>query len=252
MPKVLAYIRALPESPFIFVDPFLGGGSVPLAALMEGCVSRAVLCEIDPDVSSVWRIVFSPDYQKLCSRILCFKVSRDSVLGLLSRKPKNTLDRAFQTIVKNRTFRGGILASGASLVRIGENGRGVASRWYPETLTKRIQLLRDLSGRVTFIEGDGHKLLRKYADNPDAFIFVDPPYTAGFGKRAGSRLYDHSVVDHEYIFSTLADGSANFIMTYDDDLEVLKLAKRNGFLLQYVGMKNTHHSEMHELLISRA
>ncbi len=42
------------------------------------------------------------------------------------------------------------------------------------------------------------------------------------------------------------------MMTYDDDLEVLKLAKRKGFLLEYVGMKNTHHCEMHELLITRA
>jgi len=252
VPRVLAYLRALPESPFIFVDPFMGGGSVPLAALMEGCVSRAALSEIDSDVSSVWRTIFSPDYKKLCSRILSFKVSRDSVLELLSHKPKSTLDRAFQTIVKNRTFRGGILANGARLVRIGENGRGVASRWYPETLAKRIHLLRDLSDRVTFVEGDGLNVLTKYADNPDAFIFVDPPYTAGSGKRAGSRLYEHSVVDHDRIFSTLADGSANFMMTYDDDLEVLKLAKRNGFLLEYVGMKNTHHCEMHELLITRA
>lgn len=252
VPRVLAYLRALPEAPSVLVDPFLGGGSVPLAALMEGCVDRAVLSEIDPDVSSVWRAVFSSDYKKLCSRILSFNVSRDSVLELLSRNPKSTLDRAFQTIVKNRTFRGGILASGASLVRIGENGRGVASRWYPETLAKRIHLLRDLSDRVTFEEGDGLNLLRRYAGNPDVFIFVDPPYTAGSGKRAGSRLYEHSVVDHDRIFSTLADGSANFMMTYDDDLEVLTLAKRNGFLLEYVGMKNTHHREMHELLITRA
>ena len=89
-------------------------------------------------------------------------------------------------------------------------------------------------------------------DNPNAFIFVDPPYTAGSGKRAGSRLYEHSVVDHELIFSTLSRGSADFMMTYDDDLEVLALAKRSGFLLEHVGMKNTHHREMHELLITRA
>jgi DNA adenine methylase len=252
VPRVLSYLRSLPESPDVFVDPFLGGGSVPLAALMEGCVSRAVLCEIDREVSSVWRTVFSSDYQKLCARILTFAISRDGVLDLLSRNPRNTLDRAFHTIVKNRTFRGGILANGASLVRVGENGRGVASRWYPETLAKRIHLLHELSSRVTFVEGDGMEVLANHADDPGAFIFVDPPYTAGSGKRAGSRLYEHCVVDHDRIFSTLSDGSANFMMTYDDDLEVLRLARRNGFILEHVGMKNTHHREMHELLITRA
>lgn len=38
----------------------------------------------------------------------------------------------------------------------------------------------------------------------------------------------------------------------DDDAEVLGLAKRSGFLLEYVAMKNMHHCEMFELLITRA
>ncbi len=134
---------------------------------------------------------------------------------------------------------------------MGENGRGVASRWYPETLAKRIEQLHQVADRVTFIQGDGMELLREYAPDPTAFVFVDPPYTAGTGKRAGSRLYDHSEVDHEAIFEFLGRGKAQFMMTYDDDLDVLRMAKRNGFVLQHVGMKNTHHRCMAELLITR-
>lgn len=251
VPKALSTIRSLGKLPSLIIDPFLGGGSVPLAALVDGCVERAILCEIDEAVSSVWQVIFSPAYESLCERILSFEITRESVLDIVLHKPKTTLEKAFQTIVRNRTYRGGILAQGASLVKVGENGRGVASRWYPETLVKRIELLHQLRERVTFIQGDGTVLLREHAGDESAFIFVDPPYTVGTGKRAGSRLYEHNQVNHSAIFEHLAAGKANFMLTYDDDLDVLRLAKRNGFVLQYVGMKNAHHKCMSELLITR-
>ena len=235
----------------VFIDPFLGGGSVPLAALIEGFVERVVLSEIDPSVAAVWKIIFSLEAESLCSKIAAFRITRDNVIEVLASEPKNTLDLAFQTVVRNRTSRGGILATGASLVKIGENGRGVASRWYPETLVERIQLLNKFSDRVLFYERDGLELLRLHAPDPNAFIFVDPPYTAGSGKRAGSRLYDYSVLDHELIFSLLAEGRAQFMMTYDDDLDVLRMALKNGFVLQHLAMKNTHHQKLNELLITR-
>jgi DNA adenine methylase len=251
VPTVLATLRSLPTPPIVFVDPFLGGGSVPLAALIEGCVERVVLYEIDPAVAAVWTVIFSNDYAPLCEKILNFEITRERVIDVVSQNPNSVLDSAFQTIVRNRTFRGGILASGASLIKEGEKGKGVASRWYPDTLVKRIQLLHEFSSQVTFIQGDGLAGLRQFAPDPAAFVFVDPPYTAGGGKRAGSRLYDHSDIDHESVFSTLAEGEAQFMMTYDDDLDVLNLARRNNFILQHVAMKNTHHRCMRELLITR-
>lgn len=252
VPRVVDFLRSLPDPPNVFVDPFVGGGSVPLAALVEGCIDRAVLCELDSAVASVWRTIFSRQYEELCAMILNFEITRGRVVDLLAQSPRNSTERAFQTIVRNRTFRGGIMATGASLVKTGENGKGVASRWYPQTLVRRIQVLNDLSERITFIEGDGMQVLADYASDSRAFIFVDPPYTAGNGKRAGSRLYQHSEVDHDAIFSALAEGQAQFMMTYDDDIEVLRLAKRSGFVLEHVGMKNTHHRCMNELLITRA
>jgi DNA adenine methylase len=252
VPKVLSTLRSNEKKPSVFVDPFLGGGSVPLAAVVEGLVEKAILCEKDAAVAAVWQVIFSPDFKKLCEMILDFEIERERVLEVVLNVPKTTLARAFQTIVRNRTFRGGILASGASLVKVGENGRGVASRWYPLTLVKRIELLHEFTDKFTFIHGDGLDLLVKYAPDARAFIFVDPPYTAGGGKRAGSRLYEHSEMDHELIFSTLEKGKAAFMMTYDDDLDVLNMSRRNGFTLQYLQMKNTHHRPMNELLITRA
>jgi DNA adenine methylase len=41
------------------------------------------------------------------------------------------------------------------MLKYGENGNGILSRWYPETLSKRIQDLLAIRDRITFIGGDG-------------------------------------------------------------------------------------------------
>lgn len=133
----------------------------------------------------------------------------------------------------------------------GENGNGVASRWYPQTLVRRIQRLGALSASVDFEQGDGFEVIKKYASDPQARFFIDPPYTAGNGKRAGRRLYTHNELDHKRLFGLMADCAGTFLMTYDDDREVTALADRFGFCCKRIPMKNTHHEEKCELVISQ-
>lgn len=251
VPHVTRWLRNLPKRPRQMIDPFTGGGSVPLAALSEGLVDRLVLCELDTDVAAVWKVVFSADAGRLCGKILDFDITREHVLQIVSSVPQSLLDKAFRTIVKNRTFRGGILADGASLVNVGENGRGVASRWYPETLVRRIRSLQTLSAQVTVVEGDGLDVIQHYDDSPSTVFFADPPYTAGNGKRAGKRLYRHYELDHQRLFKLLSKMSGPVMLTYDDDPYVMELAEHFGFQSQRVPMKNTHHRCMYELVITR-
>lgn len=56
------------------------------------------------------------------------------------------------------------MAEGAGLVKTGENGRGLNSRWYPETLARRIQEISGLRERFSFVEGDAFEVVRRYAD----------------------------------------------------------------------------------------
>jgi len=157
---------------------------------------------------------------------------------------------AFRTIVKNRVNHGGILAPGSGMVKRGENGRGMLSRWYPKTLKQRILDIISIRERITFIEGDGLEVMRQYADCTDAVFFIDPPYTAA-GKKAGRRLYTYYELDHEELFRIAASLQGEFLMTYDDAEGVRELAARYGFATRLVAMKNTHHAKMTELLISR-
>ena len=190
------------------------------------------------------------DGEWLANRILDFDLTRDSAREVLSRRPQDTRERAFATIVKNRVNRGGILAPGASMVKHGENGRGLSSRWYPHTLYKRIMTIVAIRERIDVIQGDGIAMMKAHAEQPGAVYFIDPPYTAG-GKRAGSRLYAHSSIDHEELFRVAATFGGDFLMTYDDAGELHELARQHGFDTHLVAMKNTHHAQMTELLIGR-
>jgi len=142
------------------------------------------------------------------------------------------------------------LAEGAGVLKHGENGKGILSRWYPRTIAKRITNIGYVAHRIEFKHGDGFEELARFRNDRSAVFFIDPPYTAG-GKSAGSRLYTHCEVDHERLFSHCEKLRGDFLLTYDNAEEVCALAKRHGFATKPVAMKNTHHAEMNELLIGR-
>lgn len=168
----------------------------------------------------------------------------------LAQKPNGLSEHAFQTLLRNRVNRGGILAPGAGRVKTGENGKGMASRWYPQTLAKRILGIAGQRDKITFVHGDGLGVMHEYAANPNAVYFIDPPYTAG-GKQAGSRLYTHARIDHNALFLAASQLAGDFVMTYDQSDEVLDLAAKYQWVVKRVAMKSTHHAQMTELVIGR-
>ncbi|HUB67412.1 MAG TPA: DNA adenine methylase [Candidatus Methylacidiphilales bacterium] len=251
VPTVREWLKSLSKKPSLFVDPFAGGGIVPLTVIAEKLAERVLVAELDPDVASVWRTALSSCADKLRRRIISFEINRERVIEELNVPPRDDLDRAFKTLLRNRTQHGGILAPGASLIKTGEGGRGVASRWYPETLCKRIQYIQSLAPRIRFVESDAMELIPKYLDRSDAVFFIDPPYTVGNGKRAGRRLYSFNHLDHDALFDLMASVRGNFMMTYDHASEVVSMAKVRRFNIGLVPMKNTHHARMFELIITK-
>jgi len=251
IPRFRAWIRSLASRPALLVEPFAGGGAIGLTAAMEGLAERVLLGELDPDVAAVWRTLLEGDFNALIDRIMRFEMSRSEVIKAVDRPTRDDLDLAFRTLLRNRVQRGGILAPGASLIRTGENGRGIACRWYPQTLARRIRAIAQVRDRLRFIEGDGLELIARFETDPGAAFFIDPPYTAG-GKRAGRRLYAFNALDHERLFALLAAARGPALITYDDAPEPRALARRHGFAVRRVPMANTHHSRLVELLIMKA
>ncbi|MBF2097076.1 MAG: DNA adenine methylase [Gloeomargaritaceae cyanobacterium C42_A2020_066] len=251
VPRIRQWMAAQSPLPQLLVEPFVGGGIVSLTAVFEGYVDQAVLVELDPDVHAVWAVATSPEHKALSERILEFTVTREAVLAELASEPRTVLDRAFKTILKNRMFHGGILAPGASLIKSGEQGRGLLSRWYPQTLARRLQAIGEIRDRLTVVCGDGMTVIEQYAQARNTLFFIDPPYTAA-GKRAGRRLYRYHDLDHERLFAVTAQVQGDFLMTYDYAVGVCALAQAQGFDMACVPMKNTHHAQVTELLIGRS
>ena len=249
IPHIRAWLGAQPSAPRLLIEPFCGGGVVSLTAVMEGFAERALMAEIDRDVAAFWHAALRCG-DELRERLLGFEPTRETVGQLELEQPDAVLDRGFRTLVLNRTRRGGILAPGAALTRNGENGKGLKSRWYPETIADRLSDISAHADRLTFCETDGMQLLAATAGSPGSVVFADPPYTAG-GKRAGTRLYASHEVDHPLLFEILDDAGAEFLMTYDRAPEIVSLVGRHGFHAVEVSMKNGHHARVPELVITR-
>lgn len=250
VPHVRAWLKSLSAKPELFVEPFAGGGIVSLTAAFEDLAGKVLMIELDHDVAAVWKTMLSDDNAWLCEQITTFDLTVENVMAELAQVPVTLRETAFQTVLRNRTYHGGILAPGSGVLKHGENGKGIRSRWYPDTLRKRIENIAHVRDKITFVEGEGIETIRDHARDKRATFFIDPPYTAA-GKRAGSRLYSHNELDHEKLFKECEKIKGDFLMTYDNSPELVSMAKRHGFKTRTVSMKNTHHATMTELLIGR-
>lgn len=250
VPLFRRWMQSFKSRPALLVEPFAGGGIISLTAAFERLATQVVMVELDPNVAAVWQTIVRGEAKRLADAILHFELSAESLRSELERSPVTPFDRALQTILKNRTAHGGILAEGAGVIKHGENGKGLLSRWYPRTIAKRIDKIAHIAARIDFIEGDAFAVMEAHCSDSNAVFFIDPPYTAG-GKRAGSRLYRHNEIDHDRLFALCEQVRGDFLLTYDNAPEVRALAEVYGFAFRPIPMKNTHHAEMTELLIGR-
>ncbi len=250
VPTFRAWVKGLCSKPSVLVEPFAGGGIITLTALFESLVDRAVMVELDEDIAAVWETIVEGNAAWLASRILDFDLTKENLLREISRTAVDVKEKAFHTILKNRTLHGGILAGGSGFIKHGEKGKGIRSRWYPETLARRLGDLDWIVGRIEFHREDGLEVIHEFSKQKDAIFFIDPPYTAG-GKKAGKRLYRHCELDHEKLFSYCESIKGDFLMTYDNSDEVKAMAGTHGFQMRLIPMNNTHHATMQELVIGK-
>ena len=250
VPRFRQWMRSFPTRPRMLIEPFAGGAVLGLTAAFEHLADKVLLVELDEQVAAVWETILSDDVHWLIQRVLSFELSIESVRQTLERQPKSRQELAFQTLLKNRTAHGGILAGGAGRIKDGENGKGIHSRWYPQTIAKRISAIESIASKIEFRHMNAFEILEKYKSTKNTVFFIDPPYTAG-GKRAGNRLYNHSFVDHSRLFSLAKEIQGDFLMTYDNAEEVQEMATQYGFDTKAIPMKNTHHAELDELLIGK-
>ncbi|MCU1305244.1 MAG: class adenine-specific methyltransferase [Candidatus Sulfotelmatobacter sp.] len=246
VPRVRQWLKSLKPAPRELAEPFAGGAIVSLSALLEEIVQQITMVEKDEDVAAVWDVIIYGEGSRLANDIVAFNPTDENIKNQLKLPIADRYQRAFTTIVRNRVQRGGIIAAGASLLNKGENKKGMRSRWYPETLKKRINAIIEKRRQIAFIQGDGIDFIRYNAHRADTAFFIDPPYT-----QAARRLYTFGEIDHRKLFKAAMKIKGDFLMTYDATEEIQKLAKEFGFQSEPVAMKNTHHEIMNDLVVGK-
>ncbi|MFA7566765.1 MAG: DNA adenine methylase [Alkalispirochaeta sp.] len=248
VPYLRRWLMSFESQHQMFVEPFAGGAICSLTVAFEEWAKHVVFAELDDRVAAVWHTILQGNAEWLSQQILDFSLTKEHVVNALETEDgASTItlkDKAFLAILRNRVQRGGIMAPGAGLVKNGENGKGLKSRWYPETLARRIRDIDSIRDRITFEHVDGFRLIERYHDDSDVLFFADPPYT-----KAARRLYQFWQFDHRKLFEAFSTIAGHFLLTYDNTEEIRSLAAEYGFQTEEITMKNTHHTEMTELLI---
>lgn len=227
------------------IEPFAGGGIVSLTTAFESLADQVVMIELDKEVAAVWEVIINGNYEWLADQIYTFDLTAERANDILHKAGKTLEEQAFSTILKNRIFHGGIITKGSGLIKNGENGRGIKSRWYPKTLRDRILAIGYVRHKLKFINGDAFSEMEKAKDERNSYLFIDPPY-----KVAGKRLYTHFEIDHDRLFSLVAQLEGKFMLTYDDTEEIRALAEKYDLEYRTIPMKTTHHIQKNEIIIS--
>ncbi|NJN24564.1 MAG: DNA adenine methylase [Cyclobacteriaceae bacterium] len=227
------------------IEPFAGGGIVSLTAAFENLADTVLMVELDHEVAAVWEVIINGDHKWLADTIFSFDLTSENAASILQKEEKTIREQAFGTILKNRIFHGGIITKGSGLIKKGENGKGIKSRWYPKTLHDRIMALGHVKSKMKFVSGDAFVELEKVKNEAGTFSFIDPPYTI-----AGKRLYTHYQIDNDALFELTSKLKGKFMMTYDDTDEIRDLVKKYAFDFRTIPMKTTHHVRKNEIIIS--
>ncbi len=245
IPTVRQWLKQENKTINTLVEPFAGGGIVSLTAAFENLAEKIVMVELDEEIAAVWEVIFNGKNNWLADKIYSFELSLENIKAELENPHKQLHDIAFCTILKNRIFHGGILAKGSGMIKNGEKGKGIASRWYPKTLHDRILAIGYVKNKIDFISGDAFTTIERSKENESAYFFIDPPYTL-----AGKRLYTYFDINHKQLFELISNIKGKFMLTYDDTTEIRQLADNFNLQFRTIPMKTTLHYKKNEIIIS--
>ena len=245
IPTVRQWLKQEKKIAKELIEPFAGGGIVSLTTAFEKLADHVTMVEMDEEIAAVWEAILNGKNKWLAEKIYTYDLTHVNVKTELENPNKELQDIAFCTILKNRVSHGGIIAKGSGMIKNGENGKGITSRWYPKTLRDRILAIGHVKYKIEFICGDAFEVIEQNLTNQNAYFFIDPPYTI-----AGKRLYTYFNIDHERLFELTAQLQGKFMLTYDDTPEIRQLAKKYNLQYRTIPMKTTLHFEKNEIIFS--
>ena len=199
-----------------YIEPYAGGVGAGISLLRQGIVDRLAINDIDPAVHAFWRTAVE-DNARLVDRIATVPLTieewqRQREIYKASDE-RDLFGLGFAFFYLNRTNRSGILNAG---VIGGQQQLGkykIDARFNRETLIERLASIGELSDRIVVSNLDGRTVINNYAQDPSAFMYIDPPYV-----QAGSQLYLNAFDgrDHTALAAVVKTvEQAHWLMTYD-------------------------------------
>jgi DNA adenine methylase len=76
-----------------------------------------------------------------------------------------------------------------------EHGKSITSRWYLETLKRRIWAIEQVKHKINFNEGDAFEICEHNAGNKNTVCFIDAPYI----RAGGSFIVIRSLITKLYL-----------------------------------------------------
>ena len=151
----------------------------------------------------------------------------------------------FATFFLNRTNMSGIL-NGGPIGGLKQKGNyKIDVRFNKWKLADRIHQLSLYKNKITVSNEDGVKLIHKYLNRKNTFIYLDPPY---FEKGAALYLNHYKKDNHEMLADQLNQNTNAFwLLTYDDKKEIRKLyedRKIVNFSLNYNAYESRQGKEI--------
>ncbi|GAA1862482.1 DNA adenine methylase [Myceligenerans crystallogenes] len=199
-----------------YVEPYAGGAGAGIALLRQGLVDRLVINDFDVAVHAFWRSILeqTEEFVELVRTVPLtideWQVQRAKYRAADTSDP---LSLGFAFFYLNRTNRSGVLRGGVIGGQAQTGNYKIDARFNRTTLAERITEIGKLAEHITVNDRDGRTIIKQYAKNPSAFMYIDPPYV-----RAGSRLYLNAfdARDHAELAKVVCDvEQAHWLMTYD-------------------------------------
>ena len=217
-------------TPRLYIEPFVGGGSVALYLLEEELVEQVILMDVDPLVASFWYIVFN-DTNWLIDQVMTIPITLAQWVEFKRNIPTDQRSQALTCLFLNRTSFSGILEKSAGPLGGYEqlSDYPIDCRFSRPTIVERIQEISQYRDRVigswccSWEEG----IQRIHQEQQEGelptdnlFFYLDPPF---FKKAKKLYRFIFSREEHVRLRDFLIGFRSPWLLSYDASEEFEEL-----------------------------
>lgn len=229
-----------------YIEPFVGGGSVPIKLLLNNDVKNIVINDYDKAIYAFWYSVINYT-DKLIDLINSTDITIDEwhkqkMINKNKETNNDLLEIGFSTLFLNRTNRSGILKAGV-IGGLNQSGNyKLNCRFNKEQIINKIKNLSKYKNRIKLYNKDAEEFIKQnITKTKNSLTFLDPPYYDK-GPALYSTFYHRD--DHRSLANTIRHSlrDKKWILTYDTVTEISNLYSefRNvEYYLNYSAGKRT-------------